>query len=648
MYVYRVLFIDVEKRESWVEEYPLNEVWGPIDLGIKLHLEYYRSYKKPLYSPDNALVFGRGVFAGTKLYGVHRLTFVFRSPMTRGLHVSSMGGAAYQFRLRVDAVSIHGYSCEPVVLRLWDEGDGEPRIDYIVLREEEVEDIWRGYGGEKGVYALQKWLLDKFSDFYQRYDGRSLLVGPAAKYTCMGAIASITIRKTTIDYGSEEYAARGGPGSVLYRCHHVVAVMYGGKYDVSRDRPRELSDTKWLNEWFRSKAGENYPFVVVKAGTKYRYNEKLKTGGTLGGNYPHLKTATPMFNFNTIYEPQDVRQRLHDLIMKYIWEPFNKEAIETRSWKTCGEPCPLACKKVRKNRYKTDYEPYEGMGPFIGVFDLHMAEENVEKIDAYGFDAIEMGHVVAFLLDAVDKGLLRPEEVGIPTKPYFNPRDFRYEYSRVNKELASRIIEDMAWGKQPLLRLVGERGLRSAAKILDILYRERVEALGKRFEDLLVYALYGEEGHIAPNYYWTPGMIAPLAILGRYWTLYSGVFLEPEEYAEKSFERAVMEYFDDNAGMCRFHRKWGEKYLPILLKELYGVENPLELVKKRYRDIMKYQELASAEPCYWDNNKLVDFMAYAAKEYGNEEWAKKFMSDKNSAAHEWWERFYKKLRELMG
>ncbi len=647
MYKYRALFIDAGSRKYWVEEYPVSEVWGPIDLGVKLHLEVYESFRKPVYSPDNALVIGRGLFAGTKLYGVHRFTAVFRSPLTRGLHVASMGGAAYQFRLNVDALVIQGYSGEPLVLKVYDEGGGEPKVEFHGVSEEGVEGVWSGYGGERGVYALQKWLIDKYGDFYREYDGRSLLVGPASKYTCIGAIASITLRKSEIDYGSEEYAARGGPGSVMYRAHHVVAVVYGGKFDVSKTRPRELSDTRWLNEWFRREAGENYPFVVIKAGTKYRYNEKLKTGGTLGGNYPHLKTATPMFNFNTIYTPVGVREKLHNMIMKHIWEPFNKEAIETRSWKTCGEPCPIACKKVRKGRYKTDYEPYEGMGPFIGVFDIHLAEKNVEKIDAYGFDAIEIGHIVAYLFDAVDKGLLRPEEIGLPSKPYFNPNDFRYEYSRVNSELASRIIDSMAWGKHPLLRLVGERGVRSASKILDILYRERVEALGTRFEDLAVYALFGEEGHICPNYYWTPGMIAPLAILGRYWTLYSGVFLEPEEYAEKSFNRAVMEYFDDNAGMCRFHRKWGEKYLPKILEELYGLENPVELVKKRYRDIMKYQELARAEPVFWDNNKLIDFMALAAKEYGHEEWAKKFMEDKNSAAHEWWSIFYKKLRELL-
>jgi len=643
---YKALFIDVGSRKYWVKEYPLDLVWGPIDLGIEVHYREFRTYRKPVYSPDNALVIGRGIFAGTKLYGVHRLVACFRSPLTHGFHVATAGGAAYQFRINADALVIIGYSEKPLILKVYDD-DGEPKVEFVETSEEEIEAIWKGYGGYRGVYALQQWLSEKLKDFYQKYDGRSILVGPASKYTSIGALVSITLHHGKMDFGSEEYAARGGPGSVLYRAHHVVAIVYGGSYDVGKNRPKELNDLRWINQWFTNNAGNNYPFVVIKAGTKYRYNEKLRTGGTLGGNYPSLKTATPMFNFNMIYTPRDIREELHEMIMKYIWEPFNKEAIETRSWKTCGEPCPIACKKVRKGKYKTDYEPYEGMGPFIGIYDIHLSEKIVELADAYGFDAIELGHVIAYIFDAIDKGLLRPEEAGLPSKPYFDPVDFRLEYSKVNTELAIRIVEDLAWGKLPLLRLIGERGIRSASKVLNVLYRERVEALDRKFEDLAVYALFGEEGHIAPNYYWTPGMVAPLPVLGRYWTLYAGVFLEPEEFAQKSFERALMEYFDDNSGICRFHRKWGEKYLPKLLEELYGLPNVIERVKQRYHEIMRYQELAGAYPVFWDNEKIIDFMALAAKEYANEEWTKKFEENKYMAAREWWNRFYEKLNELI-
>lgn len=647
MYSYKVLFIDVSSRKTWIKEYDINKVSGPIELGVKLHLEEYETWKKPVYSPDNVLVVGAGLFTGTKLYGGHRLVAVFKSPLTRGLHVAAMGGAAYQLNVNIDAFVVIGRSEKPVIVKIYDEGDGDVKVDFDEIDEYRLLEIWHGYGGEKGIYALQKYLSEKYRGFYEKYDGRSILVGPASKYTSLGALASITLRRGELDYGSEEYAARGGPGSVLYRAHGVAAIVYGGAYDRSKNRPEILLDTRRINNLFLDIAGKPYITMVIEAGTKYRYNPKLNTGGTLGGNYPHLKIHTPMFNWNMIYEPPDVREKLHGLIMKHIWEPFNKEAIETKSWKTCGEPCPIACKKIRKGRYKSDYEPYEGAGPFIGVFDIHHSEKIVELIDAYGFDAIETGQVLGFVFDAMYRDLLYPGELGLPEKPSFDPKTYRYEDSERNARLAAMIVENLAWGRNNLLRLIGERGLRSAAKILDLLYGDRVERAGWRFSDLIVYAGFGEEGHITPNYYWTPGMVAPLPVLGRYWTLYKGVFLDPEEYAEKAFHRAIREMWSDNNGFCRFHRGWLEKTLDKIMEQTYGLKDLDKRYARVYAKIMEYQDKAGARPAFWESRKIIDYLARAAEEYGHESWTLRFRADKEKAAREWWSRFYRRLNELL-
>lgn len=647
MATYRVLYVDVGKRDTWIREYDYTNISGPIELGVKIHLDEYETWKKPVYSPENALVIGAGLFAGTRFYGAHRLVAVFKSPITRGLHVAAMGGAAYQLNANIDAFVIVGKSEKPLILKIYDEGDGEVKVEFHEIDELRLLEIWQGYGGEKGVFALQKYLSEKFREFYEKYNGRSILVGPAAKYTSLGALVSITLTKGRIDYGSEEYAARGGPGSVLYRAHGVAAIVYGGAYDRSKKRPADLMDTRSINKLFSEIAGKPYVTMVIEAGTKYRYNPKLNTGGTLGGNYPSLKIYTPMFNWNMIYLPRDVREKLHSYIMKHIWEPFNKEAIETKSWKTCGEPCPIACKKVRKGRYKTDYEPYEGFGPFIGVFDIHEAEKIVELIDAYGFDAIETGQVIGFVFDAIYRDLLYPGELGLPEKPSFDPITFRVEDSAKNARLAQSLVENLAWGRNNILRLIGEKGLRAAAKILDMFYADRVERAGWRFSDLLVYASFGEEGHITPNFYWTPGMIAPLPVLGRYWTLYKGVFLEPEEFAEKSFKRALREMWSDNNGFCRFHRGWLEKTLDKIMEKYYGISDLDKRYAKVYARIMEYQDKAGARPVFWESRKIIDYLARAAEEYGHEQWALKFRADKVRAAKEWWERFYRKLEELL-
>jgi glyceraldehyde-3-phosphate dehydrogenase (ferredoxin) len=645
---YTGLFIDVGSRKYWKESFPLSEVCGPVELGVKIHLERFESWRKPVYHPENALVIGRGIFAGSKLYGAHRLIAVFRSPLTTGLHVSALGGAAYQFNISADSLIITGLSREPVILLVKSDREGNLEVEFYEVELKELIKIWRGYKGLKGVYALQEYLLDTFREFYEKYGARSILVGPASLYTNIGALVSITITKGKMDYGSEDFAARAGGGSVLLRAHNVAAIVYGGEYNLSSRLPRELTELDALNKIFTEVLGKPYIQAVIDAGVKYRYDPKINSGGTLGGNYPHLGVTTPMINWKIVYESAETRKKLHGIIMKYVWEIFNKEAIETRSWKTCGEPCPLACKKVRKGKYKSDYEPYNGLGPFIGIFHIHEAEKVVELADAYGIDAIELGYIIGFIFEAVSRGLLKPEDVGISGVPEFEPSTIGEKSASINSKLATELVEHLAFGTNSIVRLIGERGLRDVAKILDILYSDRCDVLKQKFSDLLVYTPYGERGHIGPNYYWTPGLVAPLYILGKYWTVYSGVFAEPEDFASKCLERAIYELLVENAGFCRFHRGWSEKILPKLMKELYGIENPLERAKNIYKLIAKYQKLAGAYPAPWDSKRLIDFMAKAAEEYGNTTWAKLFKENPEKAASEWWSRFYYTVERLLG
>ncbi|MEM1662216.1 MAG: aldehyde ferredoxin oxidoreductase N-terminal domain-containing protein [Desulfurococcaceae archaeon] len=643
---YRVLFINTSNRSSQIVDYDLKEISGPIELGVKLHLEKYESWRKPIYSSDNVVVIGSGLFAGSKLYGSHRFTVVFRSPLTRGLHVASMGGAAYQFRVNADAVVVEGYSRKPLIVTIEGSSNGDVNVSFDEINEEELLAIWRGAGGFKGVYSFQRYLLDRYRDFFNKYISRALLVGPASKYTSMGALFSITIVKGEVDLGSEDYAARGGPGSVLYRAHGVASIIYGGEYDKSVIKPVELTDIRRLNDFFTKLTGKMYLQQVIEHGVKYRFDPKLNTGGTLGGNYPTLKTFVPMFNWNTMYMSQEVREKLYQFIMKHMWEPFNKEAIETKTWKTCGEPCPLACKKIRLGKFKSDYEPYNGCGPLIGVFDIHEAEKVVELVDSYGLDAIEAGNVIAFVFEAIHIGLLNPEEVGLSEKPYFNPDDYKVEFSKRNAELAVELVEKIAWGRNPILRLIGEKGLRSACKVLNILFEERVSKLNTSFNDLAVYAVFGEEGHITPNYYYTVGMIAPLPVLGRYWTLYKGVFIDPEDMAQQCYERAVKELGVDNACFCRFHRGWVEPVIDKLY-EVMGINGYESRVRETYKLIAKYQKLAGSEPMFWDSKKTIDIVVRSAFDYRNEKWMNEFSKREVDAVKDWWSRFYTKLEKLV-
>ncbi|RLG62586.1 aldehyde ferredoxin oxidoreductase [Candidatus Geothermarchaeota archaeon] len=636
---YRLCTIDVGKNTHILEDYRFEDgILGPIDLAINLHLNKYKSYQYDVYSPLNAIIFGKGPFTGGALIGMHRLTFIFRSPQSSTLHVSSVGGVGYRFmNSGLDAVSIVGKGRKPTILVIYSEPDCRLNIVYDSISKSELEDVFEGFNGFKGVYALTYYLLNRYGEYIRRYRLRPILIGPASIYTINGAIFSFDIgfHNLSIRPGSEDSAARGGGGSVLYNAHNVVAILVGGLCEKAL-----FKDRKWVDELIRQLFNSSYGDIIMKTTEKYKYSSKLGTGGTFGVNYIMYRDLIPVFGYNMIYLSRFLRLRLNEYILKYFWSPFNKiVSRESRNWFTCGEPCPVTCKKVYNGK-KVDYEPFNALGPYIGVFIFEDTLKLVEYADSLGFDIIELGHVIAWIFDVVKNGLLKPGEIGLSDHPRFDPLTYRPNDSHKNMELACEVIDGLIKKDNWILRMISDYGLRYTVKKLDEAYRDRVLDKNISFKDLAVYVAYGEYGYMSINFYWTPGMLAPLYILGRYWTNYHPTFMSPEEYAASSLERALMEYLIDNSGLCRFHRGWGEKVLPILYSKLLNTDIDLKKHALRmYSLIRLYSIKAGAEPRYWEGKKVKDIIATIAGEIEVEEWAKKFSEDLEEGLRGWWSRF---------
>lgn len=363
-----------------------------------------------------------------------------------------------------------------------------------------------------------------------------LAVGPAAYTTYNGAIVSIDIdvKKGEVRLGAEDFAARGGPGTALAQGHNVAAIAVGGP---RKPLYREATDTEAINQVFKTKMGKPYLDVLNEKTVKYRYDPKIRTGGTFGVNYPHYRDLLPLFGFKSIYMTKEERIKHADLVLELFWKPFQVEVFERgRSWYNCGEPCPVVCKKVWRGK-KVDYESFHAVGPFIGNYLFQEAVPIIDRIDRLSLDAIEMGHVIAWLFDAVYVGLLKPEEVGIDGTPAFNPSAFRPEEdSKKNARLAGKMIEGFVNNSTEVLTTVARHGIRKAAQALEKKFIDRVRATGHRFRDLAVYAAYGTDGYMTPNFYWAPGLIAPMYIQGRYWTNYNPTFMTPKVASPRSRE----------------------------------------------------------------------------------------------------------------
>ncbi len=149
--------------------------------------------------------------------------------------------------------------------------------------------------------------------------------------------------------------------------------------------------------------------------------------------------------------------------------------------------------------------------------------------------------MVAWIFDAIEHGLLRPDEVGLGDKPVFDPMRFNPETdSGRNASLAKEVIKGFVEKSNEVLKIIAENGIRVAARKLDEMFHDRVLRVGKSFRDLVVYVAYGNDGYMTPNLYWAPpGMVAPMYVLGRYWTNYTPTFMGPEDFAKSSLSRLL-------------------------------------------------------------------------------------------------------------
>lgn len=624
------------------------DIVGPVDWGLKNHFDY-RSYEYSEYSKNNVLCFGLGKLAGSKLPGTQRLIFSFRSPLWKGFFVSALGGAAHVFkRVGVDYVTIEGRSEKPSIIVLKGGKGGVVDVEFHEITENELLNIYKGYNGKEGVYALSEYLISNFSSRYNN-DYRCMVVGPGSLYSNMGATFSATLKNNEMVVGSEEWAGRGGSGSVLYQGHGVAGIVFGG--DMERIFPGvDLSDMDNVKDILDTYYNESYIKVIKKRTTKYRYNPKIESGGTFGSNIHCLGEFIPLMNWKMIYMPRDERINIHEKLLDKYWKPFNKESMEPRNWTTCGEPCPVVCKKHREGQH-VDYEPYEADGPLTGSYEIHKTDVSVKKIDTIGFDAIEFGNLSAWILELISEGLLSAEELGLSANPRFDMKNFDYEKdSEINANLVAELADNVAYGKTEVCKVL-RQGIRKAASKFDEIFKERIKNHNSgynSYKDFAVYVPLGEDGCIAPTMYWAVGNFVPVPIQGKYLTYYQFGFFDPQTLAEECFKKAVYELYSENTGMCRFHRNWATEVIPLLLKKAWDIDIDKSHNEEIIRKMVEYDKKAGIKPSFWDSHRVLDIVAYGAKEFGNMKWWDEFENDKTNTARKYWELFLKSYEDKLG
>jgi glyceraldehyde-3-phosphate dehydrogenase (ferredoxin) len=616
----KVLMVDPATGFYKTKRYGFDRYFGPVDLGIHMTEKYH------------SLNLGVGIFAGSILPGSNRLVVTGFSPCWQGNYISSMGGAGLIFNnLGINMLSLVGKAPVPSVLYLNRNHGEEIQVNIIPI---DVAHIWSS--GRTGVYAIIDNVYEQFGSSYEK-DPRILAVGPAAMHSDMGGIVSVPITKGKISY-VDTWAGRGGFGSAMLQNHGIVAIIYGGTVIEEDFRDHKVADA-----WFQDKYNMRLAEKDKESTTKYRYDEKLNTGGTFGVNYSTVSGRIMAFNYRTIYDTEDERISLHQkLVVGHYLKQFNDETIAPKQYATCGEPCMAVCKKMN-GIYKKDYEPYQTMGPLCGIFDQRAAEKLNHHCDAMGFDAISCGGVLAWLMDLLDSGVLTMEDLGVTRMPRWDMANFDVVAdSAHNAELGCELI-DAILGRNGILDF--SQGVRKWSRIHSL-------RMGLRLHDRFVYTAFGRRGWMVPNQYWVSGVLTPMAIMGKYYMIYSFDFIPPRILGRMCADRMKKELILDNLGICRFHRAWAEDLLPEVIGSLYDCKEQFE----HAIEVLASRIHSQNSPVFWESGRDIDFIHTFLKRKRDVDktthpellvWLEKFETNKVEGAREFWYETLKGIDESL-
>jgi len=564
------------------------EILGPIDYGWKRYQQ-----------DSDSFTFGSGLLHGSSISGSRRMMVTAYSPQWDGFYISSLGGAAYTLRhFGTNYVCLRGRAPEPSVLVL-NYKDGEYVVEIIPFAE--YETIWKGYPnaqGEnvEGVFALQEAIFEKFKAPFPAKQVRVFCVGPAALQTPEGGIASNTIEKGEIT-PTVEWCGRGGMGSRLFKQHNIIACIFGGEW-----KEFELSSAKEINEYFMEHFGEKAAKYDLSVTRKYRYHPDFKTGGTFGVNLHTNRDRLMTYNYQSLYASTEDRKQQHaEFIGSHFLKQFNEETIEPENYQNCGEPCLVKCKKMY-GKYKKDYEPYQALGPQLGIFDQRAAEQINDHVDAMGFDAIQMGGMLAWMFECLTSGAFPAAPYGLPEPDgvKFTFAKSRDEHDLVedgmhNARYAMALVDAILW--EPKAE-VFRKGIRVAAHAMQAAHPDG-DPLHKA-----VFLNHGEKGYMVPNQYWVPGMGSPMPMMGKYYVYYGNDFVAPKQLGQKNVERMVHELSTDNYGVCRFHRNWSETITDDILTAYFGLD--IDFKAHHYRLAQEINALEGNKTTPWETRRMAD------------------------------------------
>ncbi len=157
---------------------------------------------------------------------------------------------------------------------------------------------------------------------------------------------------------------------------------------------------------------------------------------------------------------------------------------------------------------------------------------------------------------------------------------------------------------------------------------------------------------MVPNQYWTPGVLSPMSMMGKYYMYYGPNFVPPRELGRSGAARLKGELVLDNMGFCRFHRQWAEEMMPEVMESLYGLKE--QYLRNGHVTASRINGRNSS--VFWESERSVDIIyTFLQRKHivdkNNDpeliKWLNFFNKDKHEAAMSFWYEMHKGIQESL-
>lgn len=370
-YVGTILKIDLN-REKIVKEL-VDPTWavkyiGARGWGARILWEMIKPEIDPL-GPENVFVMAAGPLSGLLGPSGTKTTFTAKSPATGIYGDSNMGGfTAGELKYAgYDAVVLTGAASEPSYI--W--------IDDDDVQLKSAKDYWG-----MGNITTERRIKDDHGD----ESIRVATIGPAGEN--LVKIAGIATE------AAGRNAGRTGLGAVL-GSKNVKAIAIRGNKDIPvADFDRMVEVAEEMNAYCI-----NHPV-----------NRPWQRQGTLNTiAFANPLGILPVNNFSDAYH--DFEEQVDGDIMERRFKKLDKSCFG----------CPTVCSawvEVQSGKHRgyvaegPEYETDQMLGPNCGIYDMGAIIRGNARCDDLGIDTISAGNLIAFAMEAYERGFISLEDTG--------------------------------------------------------------------------------------------------------------------------------------------------------------------------------------------------------------------------------------------